>query len=317
MDNEQLLRAVKSKLQSGEMSRTEVEQMLQSIPHAEKKGWSFSVTRMLYLIGAAIVVVGIIIFVSQIWEDIGSIGRISITLGLGMLFAALGSMLLKQKPTERIGPVFHVIGGLLIPGGAMVTLTELGRESTQLLPVAITYGIIFVFYLALAQIHKHVVLTFFTIINGTTFVYVLIESLLQNTTYRLEDLYVYLTMVVGTSYILLAHSFKNTWNKDLVGVLCFFGSAAFLGSAISQVSDSVLWQVIYFIFIGAGLYLSIFLKSRAILIVSTIFLIGHISYITSEYFADSLGWPISLVLLGLIFIGLGYSSFRINKKYIQ
>jgi len=83
------------------------------------------------------------------------------------------------------------------------------------------------------------------------------------------------------------------------------------------VFDSELWQFLYFLVIFGGLYLSIYLKSQIILVMSTIFLIAHISYITSEYFADSLGWPISLVILGFIFIGLGYASVNINKKYIN
>ncbi|HRN69666.1 MAG TPA: hypothetical protein PLS49_00645 [Candidatus Woesebacteria bacterium] len=317
MNNEQLLRAVKAKLESGEMRREEVEQMLQTIPHAGKKGWNFSVTKMLYLIGAAIAVTGIIIFVSQIWEDIGSLGRISVTLGLGMLFAAFGSALLKQKPQESIGPIFHAMGGILIPSGAIVTLIELGGESDNILPVALTIGSIFLFYVALAKFHKHAVLTFFAIVNGTSFIYLLIESILQNSTYRIDDLYTYVTMSVGVSYILLAHSFKNTWNKDLVGVLCFFGSIAFFGAGATQVYDSGLWQIVYFVLLGIGLYISVILKSRSILIISTIFLLYHISVITSKYFADSIGWPITLVLLGFIFIGLGYSSFKISKKYIQ
>ena len=44
MNNEQLLRAVQAKLATGEMRRAEVEQMLQTIPRAGKKGWNFSVT---------------------------------------------------------------------------------------------------------------------------------------------------------------------------------------------------------------------------------------------------------------------------------
>jgi hypothetical protein len=316
MNNEQLLQAIQAKLASGEMKREDVEQILHNTPQVGKKGWNFSVTRMLYLIGAAIVIVGIVIFVSQIWEDIGSIGRIAVTLGLGMLFAALGSALLKQKPSESIGPVFHAIGGLLIPGGAVVTLSELGKKSSTILPVAITFGAIFIFYSMLARIHKHAVLTFFAIANGTAFIYLLTEAILQNATYRMEDLYVYLTMIIGISYILLAHSFKNTWNKQLFGALCFFGSTAVLGSAITRVDLYTSWLIFYFVLICLGLVVSIYLQSRIILIMSTIFLIAHISFITGKYFANSLGWPISLVLLGFIFIGLGYSSFRIGKKYI-
>jgi uncharacterized integral membrane protein len=53
------------------------------------------------------------------------------------------------------------------------------------------------------------------------------------------------------------------------------------------------------------------------LALSTIFLLAHVSFITSEYFADSLGWPITLVILGFVFIGLAYFSVTINKKYIK
>ena len=66
-----------------------------------------------------------------------------------------------------------------------------------------------------------------------------------------------------------------------------------------------------------GVFLSVYMKSRSVLIASTLFLVAHVVYITSEYFADSLGWPISLVLLGFVFIGLGYGSVTINKKYIK
>ena len=63
--------------------------------------------------------------------------------------------------------------------------------------------------------------------------------------------------------------------------------------------------------------MSVYLKSKIILLMSTIFLIVHVSYITGEYFADSLGWPVVLVLLGFVFMGLGYASIIINNRYIK
>ena len=123
-------------------------------------------------------------------------------------------------------------------------------------------------------------------------------------------------MVIGASYLLLAHAFRNGWNKNLTEVLYFFGITGFLGAAFSQVFDSVPWQMLYFIIVIGGLALSVYMRSRSILIISTFFLIVHVSYITGKYFADSLGWPISLVILGFVFIVLGYVSVNINKKYI-
>lgn len=325
MNKKELLQELSAKVNAGEISREEVmrrlnisattqreaEESTHKLPH-------FSVTKMLYVLGAAIVIIGIVIFVAQIWEDIGSFARISITLGLGFLIAAIGTVLLKKNPDDNIGPVFHFIAGMLIPGGAIVALYELNVDIASIWSVAITFGVIFAFYLLLNAIHKHAILTFFAIANGTAFIYLLVGAILDGTSFsNEEELYAYLTMAVGSSYLLLAHTFRDGWNERLIGALYFFGSGAFLGAAFTQVFGSVPWQMFYFIIVSGGLFLSIYMRSRFILVMSTIFLIAHVTYITSEYFADSIGWPISLVILGFVFIGLGYASITINKKYIQ
>jgi len=323
MNKEQLLQELSTKINSGEISRSEVAHTLNistsqsGVVVGEKHASMFSVTKMLYVLGAAIVIIGVIIFVSQIWEDIGSFGRILVTLGLGGIFALIGSVLLKQKPEDNIGAVFHCIGGALIPSGAFVTLSELEIDMSSVWPVAITFGVIFAFYLLLNTVHRSPVLTFFAIANGTAFVYSFVGAMVNGELYFFEDLYAYLTMVVGASYILLAEGFRNGWNSKLSGVLTLLGITGFLGAAFSQVFNSVPWQLFYFALVLGGVFLSVYMRSRSILIMSTLFLVAHVSYITSEYFADSLGWPISLVALGFVFIGLGYISIAINKRYIK
>ncbi len=281
-----------------------------------KNSKHFDVTKMLYVLGAAIVVIGIILFVAQVWDDIGAFGRISVTLGLGLLFAAIGSVLLKNKSEDSIGSVFHCIGGLLIPGGAMVALSEMNVDPISLWPVTMTFGVIFAFYILLNFVHKNAILTLFAIANGTAFIYLIFEAIVDGSFYDHWDWHAYLTIVIGASYLLLAHSFREGWNKKLIGVLYFFGITGLLGAAFSQVIDSVLWQMVYFLLVIGGLSLAVFMKSRSILVVSTLFLLGHVSFITGEYFANSVGWPISLVILGFIFIGLGYASITVNKKYM-
>lgn len=140
MDKEKLLQELSIKIHSGEISREEVMGWLNfSAPTAqqekkkeETKKFHFSTTKMLYVLGAAIITIGIIIFVAQSWDDMGPISHIGITLGLGLLMAAIGSILLKQKPEENIGAIFHFIGGILIPGGAVITLYELGVDFIHL-----------------------------------------------------------------------------------------------------------------------------------------------------------------------------------------
>ncbi|MCS7092677.1 MAG: DUF2157 domain-containing protein [Patescibacteria group bacterium] len=322
MDKETLLQELSAKVKSGEISQEEVMSVISAVfPQIDNKKIGmlsrFSITKMLYVLGIVVAILGIFILFAQIWSDIGSLGRIAVTLGFGLYSAFMGSMLFRQKPESGLGSVFHIIGGMLIPTGALVTLSEFSLGYFSWWPITFAFGVIFASYLVLSLIHKKPVLTFFALVNGTFFVYLLVESMVGSITGYYKDLYAHLTMVVGSSYLFLAHSFRNDWNKKLFGIICFLGSAGFLGAGFWQVVNYVSWQFFYFLVVLGFLRLSVYMQSRSILVVSTIFLIIHISYITSEYFANSIGWPVSLVILGFIFIGLGYASLEINKKYIK
>ncbi|MEK7610355.1 MAG: DUF2157 domain-containing protein [Patescibacteria group bacterium] len=322
MNKDELLRELALKISTGEINREEVTRSLGGSAAADlgepaTPAPHIGLTKWFYWLGGIIAIVGIILFVGQFWDDLGSAARIIVTLGFGLILAATGSMLLKQKPNQMIGSIFHTLGGLLIPGGTMVLLYELDVDLSTLWPITISFGLIFVFYLALAAAHKRPILTFFAVANGTTFVYLLIESLIEGRAYEHENLYAYLTMIVGITYLLLAQQFSRGWNKQLAGLFNFFGSAGFLAAAGSRIPDSVPWQLIYVLFVLAMLFWSIRAKSRGILAVSTIALLAYIGFITQEYFVDSIGWPIALIILGFVFIGLGYASINISKKYIQ
>jgi hypothetical protein len=242
--------------------------------------------------------------------------RIFITLVFGFIFAAIGSVLAKKEDGNTISQIFHLIGGILIPGGFLVLIDELALDNGTLWPFVFVFFIVFGGYLLMNLFQKKPILTFFSIANGTIFVYLFVLALIENVQGGLEeDIMAYLTMAIGISYLILAHSFVDTWNDKISGFVRFFGSLAFFGATFTRVFDSGICQFLYFPIVFGGIYLSTKLKSRSILFVSTIFLISHISYITAEYFADSVGWPIALIFLGFIFIGLGYWSVNISKKY--
>lgn len=320
MEKNTLLQELKSKIIDGEISQQEV---LDAINYQEtspdKSLKSFSqqtVSRLLYILGAAVVAIGLFIFFWQIWGNIGSFMRIFVTLGFGLLTAGIGSFLLLESNGRKLGAIFHIIGGLLIPGGALVALTEIVGNTTNRWSETIAFFVIFLFYLLLESVHKHAVLTFFALINGTIFANLFLVALFEPSILS-SDLYVYFTMVMGAVYILLGQSFKDGHNRSLIGFVYFFGSSGILAAGFYFVTQYLLWQLLYpFTAIG-GLLLAVYLRSRGILIMSTIFLIIYISYITGEYFANSLGWPVILIFLGFVFIGLGYMSFTINKKYIK
>jgi hypothetical protein len=43
-------------------------------------------------------------------------------------------------------------------------------------------------------------------------------------------------------------------------------------------------------------------------------LLDFIGYFSSEYFADSLGWPITLVLMGVAFLGVGTIALKVKRR---
>jgi hypothetical protein len=321
MNKEQLLNEIKNKISTGEITRDEIINSLKTettIP--QNKPSIFSLTKIFYALGAVIVIIGLITFVSQIWNDIQSFGRILVTFGLGFLMTGIGAMLIKNKPEDKIGTVFYFIGGILVPSGALVTLYELSTGGYHSWIVAGTFGSLFAFYLLLNWINKNSILAFFAIANGTAFVYLLVNAIISNPYdmwFNSGDIYQYLTVVIGMSYLQLGRFFEGKWNSFLIGVIYFVGITGLLGSAFSLIFDSGIYQLIYFVILIACFFLSVSLKNRIILIMSTIFLITFLSYITSEYFANSVGWPVSLVFLGFLFIGLGYISININKNYIS
>ncbi len=325
MDKEELLQELSEKLTSGEIKREEVLSALSpdnvetNKPTGEenKKPLRFSATRLFYILGATIALIGILFFIAQVWDLISSFGRILVTLGFGLLIAAMGSILLKQKPDTNLGAFFHIIGGALIPSGILITLFELDVDINSLWVIAVVFGVTFAFYLLLGIAHKHTVFTFFAILNGTLCLYALFGVIVDGPAYDNENIYAYFYMMIGAVYLALAYAFRVGWNKYLVSILYILGGALFLGATFSQVFDSIAWQLIYFLILSGGFLLSVYAKKRYIFAISIIFLVAHIVYITNEYFADSIGWPISLLILGFLFIGLGYAFFTINKRYIK
>jgi hypothetical protein len=62
------------------------------------------------------------------------------------------------------------------------------------------------------------------------------------------------------------------------------------------------------------LYVCVVLESRAMLLTTVLAMLSFIGYFSSEYFADSLGWPITLVLMGVAFLGVGAIALKVKRS---
>lgn len=325
LDNETLLREVKRRLDTHTLDAAAVRALVgapEVVPESVGMFSHFSLTKLLYIIGGVVATLGIIFFIGQIWEDIGSLGRIMVTFGLGVLLAWYGTTFMRQRAETLLGDVLHAIAGLLLPGGALVILSELRSDVTTAWPVIGVFTAVSIFYFLLLRLFSRSILVFYAIANTTIAVTLLFAELFPRAS---DQVYLLFSMTVGLVYVYLAYAYRAEWNRYLVSLLNLVGSATFYIAAFLSIFEgqifwntghSLFWEFVFPFLALGGMFGAIWARSRSVLLVATIALIAYIIYITSEYFADSIGWPLALVILGFVIIGIGYASINLGKKYI-
>ncbi len=73
-------------------------------------------------------------------------------------------------------------------------------------------------------------------------------------------------------------------------------------------------ELLYFAVMAAMLYACVHLQSRALLLTTVLAMLGYIGWFTAQHFVDSLGWPISLVLMGVAFMGVSALAMRVKRR---
>jgi len=52
-------------------------------------------------------------------------------------------------------------------------------------------------------------------------------------------------------------------------------------------------------------------------LVATLAILAYTGWFTRQHFADSIGWPLALIVFGLFMIGLSALAFRIDRDYVR
>jgi uncharacterized membrane protein len=276
---------------------------------------------ILYYVGGFIVFLGIAVLIGQNWDDLGKPARIIATFGSAVAAYITGVLFFRQEKFESIGQAFHLIAALVFPVGIMVIFDSMNIDVNGSGVQSWVSLILLATYIASFVIFRKNLFIIFSLIFGTWFFYAINNFLFSNT-FDWEKQLQYLTLAVGMSYLFLGYYFSKTEDKKgMQGFLYGFGSLFFLGAAFSlggyDPDQNMFWELIYPGILFGMIFLGVFLKSRGILIFSILFLMVYIMKLTFEYFSDSLGWPLSLVIVGLALIFSGYYAVYLNKKYIS
>lgn len=324
MDKQQLLGELRALAAAGQVSKEEVLGALETgMAGNNSTPRSLSISEILYYVGGGIIFMGIAILLGQNWDSLDSFLRIFVTLGSCAAAFIVAALLYRYEQLSKVSQAFFLIFGLLSPLGIGVTFNEagldLGSEGVMLGLSAILTAALF----AAFWFYRQTILMFFGIVFATWVFHFIVALLVGNSlTYSNEaKVWQYQLLAVGLVYMLLGYHLRQTKQKSLTGVLYGFGCIMFLGSSMAlggwSPNQNIFWELIYPLLVFGIIFLSVYTKSKAFLVFGTLFLIGYILKLTGEFFTEGLGWPLALVLAGLLIMVVGYFAVKINRQYLK
>ena len=315
MDKQQIVSFIEEQLATGLISKGDLLNLASNNNAAPaKEESSKNLINTFYGIGAIIAVIGVGILVAQHWKEIGFLGRVLVTLGISLATYIIAFLL--NKPQQKaVSQVMFTIAAALAPLGAYVLLNE-ARINFDWAAQTVVALVLFVVFGAALMISKKNILVLLTVGFGTWAYYVLVVKIFGSD-YLHSDFIKWASMLLGASYLLIAYGQQPSGEREkraIQNILYGFGTLAILGAGISI---GGIFDLLFIALIFGALYGSVYLKSRSMLILGALFLVYHIIKLTSKYFVSSIGWPVALIVVGFLVIGVGYMTYYLNKKFIS
>lgn len=332
MNKEEVLKSVKELAEQKMISKKELNEVFSSVDQNKKKN---SLIEVLYYLGGLIVVFGIIILITKNWYKLNSVIKILSTLGSGIVVYLVAVFFRQYKKLKKISSAFYLMSALILPIGLFVIFKIANFDIFSYGVYSIIFAILsIVYFLSYFFDKTNEILLLFSIIFAMVLFYSVMGFFFEKS--PLWETYVgYLTLFVGFVYGLLGYIFRKTSLKVFtkpfydLGALLTLSSAMYLGGyrafsykmPLSEIPlvhiGKMVWEIAFPFLTFFFVYLSVRLKHKRFLDFGVAFFMGYIIKITAEYFSDSLGWPLALVIIGLLMIFLGYSVVNFRKKYFK
>jgi hypothetical protein len=286
----------------------EVSRALRDRPATAARRSSSILTRLFGYIGGTFVLVGLAIYIGMRWDDLGSAGRVLLTLGPGFSALILALVCLGNEGFRGAATPLFLLAALIEPTGILVLMHEYSHGGDP------AYGVLFMSLVMTIQqaclwlARPRTVLAFTTIVFALSAYTVALDLLDVN-----HDL---MGIVAGASLGCVAWSLDRSTHRSLAGVVYFVGAFAFLSASY----DAIRHTPVEVLFVGlacAVVVLSVVAKSRSLLTVGTIGLIAYICDFIAEHFAHNLNAPMLLMLAGFVLIAMGAVAVRINNRFIR
>lgn len=322
MDKQQILEELKTALASGAISQSEVLETMkqETFVQPDSSAKKMDLSQIMYYIGGGIVFVGICILIFQNWEHLPTFAKIGVTLGFSFLALVAAMLFNKYEKFKGIAQAFFLLTFLVMPLGFYITIDKMGIDIGSVGVSVLVWFVLTLVFSSLFYYYRSTSLLLYVILFATGFFHFMINWMVGANLPQTETVVEYRFLVTGLAYILLGLYLSKTTHSTLTGFLYGFGCLGFLGASMAlggwSPNQNIFWELIYPVLVFGIIFSSVYLKAKSFLVLGTIFLIGYIFKLTSEYFQQSMGWPLALVVAGFLVMLIGYYAVKINKKYL-
>lgn len=257
-------------------------------------------------LGGIFIFAGLGVYINMIWDDINSLSRVIITLGSGLVAFILSLLCTSDARFTKALTPFIIIAGILQPVGLFVFMDEyLPHTGNVTLAACYVMGFMLVQQFIAFMATRVTGFLFFSVFFFYSFICMILNL------WEIRDLIV--PVVIGISGLMVAWGIDQTSHRSITPFYYF------CMSGIVAIASFDLLQETKFdiLLVGVSLilvYVAIVAASRIILTVFVLSLWGYLVYFTNEYFKNIVSWPIALIILGLVMIGVSAYAVKIGKN---
>ncbi len=121
-------------------------------------------------------------------------------------------------------------------------------------------------------------------------------------------------LIVGMCLLLTAYGLQQGQRHPRLAALGYLvGSIMAYAALFDLVHDKPI-ELLYLAAAASMLYVCVALQSRPLLFTTVVAMLGFIGFYGAKHFANSLGWPVTLVLMGVAFLGVGTLAIRVKRQ---
>ena len=265
-------------------------------------------TRVLAYLGGMFVFAGIGVFITMNWDEMNFAARVVITLGAGIAAFVLAVIAVNDERYEKAATPLFLIAAFLEPVGLLVIFEETYSGNHWRAIGMIVSGSVAIQQLVTFIRLRRTTLLFIAMVLLSIFTLILFDVL--------DIDYSITALVLGISLISICVGLDRTPHA-VITPFWYFAASSWALYGLFDIVENTFIEILFLAAASALVYLSTVVRSRTLLFVATVAMLAYIGYFSAENFVESIGWPIALMIFGLVLFGLSALAFRINKNYIQ